>query len=410
MTPATTRSNSMDILYHHRTQGTGAEGVHIAYVIQGLRQHGHVVRVLGPVGREPSQTAGSNPFAEKKGLLPRLLGTVSRHAPQWAFESLEMGYNLAALTKLGLQLRRRPNFIYERHAFFLGAGAVLARLTGTPYLVEVNEVAGHARVRGQFFVQPAKHIERFVFDSADAIIVVSDFLKENIVALGVPADKVFVVPNGVDEALFDPAVARQPARNKFGCDDDTVVVGFVGWFVPWHNLELLIDAFADVAQGRNAKLVLVGDGDLRAELQSQAARRGVGTQLVLPGAVRYEDIPAHVNAMDICVIPGSNSYRSPIKLFEYMAMEKAVVAPDFQPIRRIVDHDQDGLIFAPDDRGQLRRCLERLLDDAELRARLGANARRKILAQHLWRHNAEKVLQIHQRVAGRPSGAEPQSG
>lgn len=389
----------MDILYHHRTQGTGAEGVHIAYVIKGLRQHGHQVRVLGPVAREPGQTAGSNPFAKKQGLLPRLMGAASRHAPQWAFESLELGYNLAALAKLGLQLRQKPNFIYERHAFFMGAGALLARLSGTPYLVEVNEVAGNERVRGQFFVRPAQHIERFVFDSADAIIVVSEFLRQNIVQLGVSPDKVFVVPNGVDETLFDPKLDAAPARKHFGCGPDTVAVGFVGWFVPWHNLELLLDAFADVARDKDAQLVLVGDGTLREALLQQAEQRGISGQLVLPGAVPYEQIPAHIAAMDVCVIPGSNDYRSPIKLFEYMAMQKPVLAPDFEPIRKIVEDGEDGLIFKPADRAQLAQSLSRLIDDAALRARLGENARRKILAQHLWRHNAERVLQIHERIA-----------
>jgi glycosyltransferase involved in cell wall biosynthesis len=88
-------------------------------------------------------------------------------------------------------------------------------------------------------------------------------------------------------------------------------------------------------------------------------------------------------------------------------MQKPVLAPDFEPIRKIVEDGEDGLIFKPADRAQLAQSLSRLIDDAALRARLGESARRKILAQHLWRHNAERVLQIHQRIARGGGGPEP---
>ncbi|MDX2051551.1 MAG: glycosyltransferase family 4 protein [Polyangiaceae bacterium] len=389
----------MNILYHHRTQGTGAEGVHVAYVIKGLRGQGHSVEVVSPNEQEPGDTAGSNPFGKPSGLKRRVLRRVSRAAPQWAFECLELGYNLPALFRLGGKLRRRPSFLYERHAFFLGAGAFLAKKTRTPYMVEVNEVAGEARVRDQILVGPAQKIEAYVFRQADAIIVVSEFLKERITNLGVPAAKIHVVPNGVDETLFDPTRERVDVRGRLGIAPSTVVVGFVGWFVPWHNLELLLNAFADVARGQDARLCLVGDGALKEALLEQAVQLGIDQQLVFPGAVPYSQMPDFVAAMDICVIPGSNAYRSPIKLFEYMAMGKPVVAPFYPPIRSVLEPESEGLIFAPDDRQELAAHLDRLLKDPELRRRMGQKGREKVLAKHLWRHVAERVLNIYQGIS-----------
>ncbi|MEN9578724.1 MAG: hypothetical protein RJA70_1733 [Pseudomonadota bacterium] len=389
----------MKIVYHHRTQGTGAEGVHIAYVIRGLRERGHQVTVVSPTGKDPDQTAGENPFGRKQGLKGRALGALSQRLPQWAFEALEVLYNVPAYLKLR-QSESTPQLVYERHAFFMAAGALYARRRGAPYFIEVNEVSGDERVRKQVFAEPARRFERFVFDRADAILVVSDHLKDRIVALGVPGHKVHVVPNGVDAERFSPVVDGTIVRQRLGLGD-RVVIGFVGWFVGWHNLELLVDAVADISEGRNVALMLVGDGDLKAQLVALAERRGIADRLVLPGAVAHSEIPQHIAAMDICVIPGSNAYRSPLKMFEYMATEKAVVAPDLAPIRRVITSGEHGLLFAPDSRGELASALGQLCDDPSERERLGKAARAKILAQHTWSQVAGQVLQTYETTVQR---------
>lgn len=386
----------MNIIYHHRTQGTGAEGVHIAYVIKGLRELGHQVRVISPNDAEPEHTAGNNPFAAKRGLKARCFAFLSRHAPQFLFEMLELGYNAAAQRKLEQAVQREHiDFIYERNAFFLFAGARLARKHSLPLIVEVNEIAGEQRVRRQFLVGWAKRIEREVFEQADAIIVVSDFLKDRIAQTGIPAAKIHVIPNAVDPREFDPAAAQPHAlRERYGFNPSAVVVGFIGWFVAWHNLELLIEVFARAARGKNVFLFLVGDGGLKGKFQELARQLGIEGQVIFPGAAPYHDIPNYVAAMDVCVIPGSNEYRSPIKLFEYMAMAKAVLAPRLRPIEVIVQDQQDGVLFKSDDPEELLQALQRLLQDTSWRASLGTKARAKILECYTWTHNAQRVIAI----------------
>jgi glycosyltransferase involved in cell wall biosynthesis len=205
--------------------------------------------VVSPGGHEPSETAGANPFAEHGGLKRRIMTRLSRLSPQVIFEGMELAYNLAAYRKLRPQLTlphgtegtSPVDLIYERQAFFLGAGAYLAQWTQTPYFVEVNELAGEKRVRGQVLVSLAKRIERFVFQRADQIIVVSDLLKQKIAESGVDEKKIQVMPNGVDPEIFTPTVDGDGVRREFGIEPSSIVIGFVGWLVPWHSLEMLIE-------------------------------------------------------------------------------------------------------------------------------------------------------------------------
>lgn len=389
----------MNILYHHRTQGTGAEGVHIAYTIKGFRELGHQVRVVCPNRLDPAATAGASPYSVKTGAVARGLHALSRVLPQFLFELLEFLYNGVAYLRLSGTLRAMPvDLLYERYAFFLWVGAWVAKRRRCFYVVEVNEIAGEARVRGQSFPRLAQRLERYTFDRADAIIVVSAFLKQRIEALGVDGQKVHVIPNGVDERLFDPSARSGAVRERLHIGSRDVVVGFVGWFVGWHNLERLVEVFGRVARGMEAKLLLVGDGLLKERLATIARDAGVVDQVLFPGAIPYADIPEYVNAMDVCVIPGSNDYRSPIKLFEYMAMEKAVVAPRLGPIVSVVNDGVHAVLFDQNDAASLEGVLAELLGDRERRVSLGRNARRLVLAQHTWTLNARRIIDIVERA------------
>lgn len=389
----------MNILYHHRTQGTGAEGVHIAYVIKGLRELGHQVDVASPTDKDPSLSAGNSPYAKRIGLKANLLNFISRILPQFCFELLEIFYNFSAVGKLENKIKsRKYQFIYERQAFFLFAGAYIAKKYGLPFVVEVNEVAGEQRVRKQVFTRIAKRIEKKVFLQADAIIVVSEHLKKKIQELGVSGNKIHIVENGVDEVMFDIDLDEQPIRDKYHADKDTLVIGFVGWFVAWHQLDRLIDAVVQIDTNKTVQLWLVGDGDLKQLLIDRAFERGLNNRLVLTGPVPYKQIPRYVKAMDICVIPDSNDYRSPIKMFEYMAMSKTVIAPGYEPITKVIEDGVDGIIFEPQSWQCLAAALERLVKHPDACIEMGARARKKILSKYLWINNAKEVIDIYQDI------------
>jgi glycosyltransferase involved in cell wall biosynthesis len=381
----------MNILFHFRTQGTGAEGVHIAGMAGAFRSLGHRVVFSSPSSIDPTATAGENPFREnRRGLLARL----AARAPGVFFELLEIAYNVFAGFRLGALLRREPfDLIYERHAFFLCITALLAQRHRIPLVVEVNELAGDERVRAAPWLSPvARLADRITFRRARLIVVVSPHLQRRIESMGISTGKILVLPNGVDEQTLEIRAEGASIRQRYH-GENSVIIGFAGWFVPWHRLDALVTQFSILAADDPAlRLMLVGDGPLRQTIEAQAAALGIPDRLILPGPVPHSEMPDYLAAMEICVVPHSNAYRSPIKLFEYMARGRAVVAPRTEPIALIVRHGENGLLFNPEDDNDLRTQLAALIADPDLRRRLGEQSRNDVRKRFTWAQNARELL------------------
>jgi glycosyltransferase involved in cell wall biosynthesis len=386
----------MDFVYHHRTAGRGGEGLHIMHVVQALEAAGHQVGIVSPPGVDPRRTAGAVPLDKGERApagITRLWKWVSCAAPQLLFELAELAYNAFAAAALAAAFARRPRAVlYERYAFFLCAGVWVAKLFGRPVILEVNEVTGIERARPQRALRVMAAIERWVFARADHIVTVSSFLRDQVVARGGRPGCVYVVPNAIDPERFR-AVDPAPVRARLGLDG-CLTVGFVGWFDRWDRLDLLIDAVRELsARHPRLRLLLVGDGPVRGELQTRLERDGLERQVVLTGAVPKADVPAHIGAMDICVLPDSNRFGSPMVLFEFMAMARAVVAPDVPPVRDVVQDGETGLIVSP-GAGSLQQALDRLLADPVLRSTLGQRARAQVLARHTWAATAARIVEL----------------
>ena len=164
--------------------------------------------------------------------------------------------------------------------------------------------------------------------------------------MGISEDKIFVVSNGVNANDFDPFVEESPALVEMLRPEGKIVLGFVGGFVTWHNFEFLLDCFRDlltVCSDCGLVLLLVGDGPQRAEIERRVNSLGLKDHVFFTGYVSHKKINAMIQLMDICIIPHSNDYRSPIKLFEYMAMAKPVVAPRLEPIETVITDGVDGV-------------------------------------------------------------------
>ena len=387
----------MRFVYHHRTQGRGGEGVHIAHVVRALGAAGHEVAVVSPPGVDPLGSAGTAPV-DKSDLpvsgLHRVWRWVSRHWPQAGFEVLEIAYNAYAVLRLQpLLVAGSGIVVYERYAFFLVLSTWLAKRRGLTVLLEVNEVAGVRRARGLVLERLARRMERAVFGRADAVLVVSSFLAAEARRRGADAARIHLLPNAV-EAVGAGAGDRARTRRELGIAD-RIVIGFVGWFDEWDRLDLLVAAFADLHATRpTAHLLLVGDGPVAGRVREDLERRGLGRAVTLTGPVPRVDVPRHLAAMDLGVLPASNPFGSPIALFEMMAAGKAVVAPDVAPVRDVLAHDRTGVIVPQEDPKALGAALGRLLDDAGLRERIGAAARERVADAHTWAANARRIADI----------------
>jgi len=385
----------MNILYSFRTRGVGAESVHISGIAHALEALGHHVDFESPTGNDPRKQAGTNPYSS--GQKTSLLHRIATHLPGFLFEIAEISYNLHATRNIGRRLKQKKyDLIYERHAFFLTATSKIAQKSNIPYVVEVNELVGDERVRKQPLLTPfAKWCDRQTFQRASRIVVVSPHLKRKIIQdHNIPPEKILIHPNAVEAELLEQEPDPTPFQTKFKFKEK-FNVGFVGWFVQWHRLDLLLQAFSQLVRQQPElapNLVLIGDGPLKEELLQQAQKLGIQEHLTFTGPIDHTDVPAMIRAMDIAIIPHSNEFRSPIKLFEYMAQARPVIAPATEPISSVTTHYQDALHFPPLDQNALTQQLLLLATDPQLREKLGNNAREKVETHHTWKHNALHLL------------------
>ncbi len=385
------------VLFHFRTRGTGAEGVHLAGMAHGFAAHGGEVTFISPTGIDPRTSRGDNPFRSKR---ESLLSRLSRRCPRWIFEILELGYNAAAFFRVGRAVFSGDYaFVYERHAFFLWITAWLADWLDFPLVVEVNELAGDARIRAQpSFAGLVAWADRFVFERAALVIVVSPHLARRAMERGAKAVRVLILPNAVEAEVAHRPVDREMRsrlRERWAIRDTDVVIGFVGWFVEWHRLDRLVEVLGRLAKrGLPVKLMLVGEGPLKEPLIAQATAAGVLDRLIWTGSVSHDEVGTIISAFDIAVVPHSNDYRSPIKLFEYWAAGCAVVAPQVEPVEAVAGLEGNAAqLFDAESAESLEHALATLAADADLRARLGAAGKALVQEKHTWDKNAARVLE-----------------
>lgn len=395
----------MRVLYHHRTQGRGVEAVHILGMCRGLRECGYQVEICGPPGVEV--TEASTPGVGGKSRW----GWIARNLPQTLFELLEIGYNLAAVPRLVRRVRElRPDFLYERYALYNAAGVLAARLTGTPLVLEINETVDVDRERqGKRLTMSglARWFERRIFRGAAGIVAVSGYLRAQAVARGVAPERVQVTPNAVDPAWFDPArFSGRKIREKLGWTGATVV-GFAGSFARWHRIDLLIRAFAHLApEHPELRLLLIGDGLYRPATEELVRELGIPDRVLFTGRVSHTEIPSYLGALDIGVMPASNVFGSPMKVFEYMAMGRPTLAPRLGPLEEAIRDGEHGYLFEPNSEAALTGCLRALVSDPDRMRRMGEAARAKVLGEHQWVHNARTTLSLLPHLQGAPAPEE----
>ena len=385
MAPA---SRPLRILYHHRIVSKDGQAVHVQEIVHALRELGHEVLLVGPRWMETQS------FGFEGGLITRL----KRVIPRAGYELLEYGYNVVAALRLTAAIRRfRPDVIYERYNLYFIASTWVRRFMRLPLLLEVNAPIYYERGRYDGLGLPAlaRHTERLAWRKASLVLPVTQVLASMVAAEGVPANCLVVIPNGIDWAKFEPVPDLAAAKRALGLDG-RVVLGFTGFMRDWHGLDQLVDV---VAAAPDRFLLLVGDGPARASVEQRARELGVAERVRVTGIVAREAVAAHVAAFDVALQPDVVAYASPLKLFEYLALGRAIVAPDKPNIREILTDNDNALLFPPGDSAAMARAIEHLCGDAAARGRLGAAARATIEARGLtWLSNAKTIVALAGRL------------
>ena len=383
----------MKILYHHRTRGTDAQLVHIREIVKAFREIGHQVDLAALVDIEDTS---SDPKREADEAWWK---KVARRIPL-AYEAIQLAYNAAGIVILWRHTRRmKPDFIYERYAMFNFAGVAVAYLMGIPIVMEVNSPFAIEQQRdGEIrAVKLALWMERVICNAATKVIVVSTPLKRIMTGLGVKEERLALVPNGVNLGQFGAAEAEEDEDlgTPLGLEE-SVVIGFIGWFRNWHGLTTLLEAYdREHLSDLGAKVLLIGDGPMMPQLRRYVTTHNLERDVIFTGPLPHEEMHRYARLMDVAVQPAANEYCCPMKILEYMAMAKPIVAPRQENICELLEDGKDALLFEPGDPKSLGTALRKITGDRQLRKEMGKNAARAILErEYLWTRNAEMVVEM----------------
>ena len=388
----------MRILYHHRTASKDGQAVHIEELVGALRELGHEVRVAGP--------AGGGAMGEDATWVHRLKSAL----PKWAYELLELAYSLIAYRRLSAVAGDwRPDFIYERYNLFLLAGVMLKRRLGIPLLLEVN--APLAEERGRFgglgLPMLARWVEAATWRGADVVLPVTKVLAQYVTAAGVSHERIAVIPNGINRAHFSSAPSESDAKSALGLTD-SLVLGFTGFVRDWHGVDRVIRWMASEDAPANTVLMVVGDGPAREELEALASQLELQGRVRFTGVIDRNRVPEHVAAFDVALQPAVVAYASPLKLFEYLALGKPVIAPRQPNIEEVLRNGDNALLFDAGEAGALELALTRLCADARLRAKLADRSANTIDRLDLtWLGNARRVCKLAEDVSRKAAKGRP---
>jgi glycosyltransferase involved in cell wall biosynthesis len=402
--PLLTSEGSPDIAYIYpyplNRDFSGGATTHFRGFLDGVAENEGTCRVL---------SGCELPFA-----LPFPVAQIPPRRKWFVFsESFTLSYNWQfASDARKLLVGEKPRVIYQRHGRFVVAGVLLARALGVPFVLEYNGsevwIADHwdpAR-----FAPWLRMAEEIALWGASTIVVVSEALKTELITHGLPPERILVNPNGVDPSKFHPHCGdRDKLRRGFGFDAHHIVVAFVGTFSYWHGVPVLQEAIqrllgegipgrASDPVANNLRFLLIGVGPLQAEMRAALREYEEQGRVVFAGVVPHDEVPAYLDAADILASPhvpmpdGRPFIGSPTKLFEYMAMAKAIVASRLDQLETVLTHNETALLVRPGDAEELAEAIVAAAANCDLRTRLGRNARAAAMANHTWKRNAANTL------------------
>ena len=284
-----------------------------------------------------------------------------------------------------------------------------ARKLGLPLVYEIRAFWEDAAVgngtgrEGSLRYRATKAIETWAVHRADAVAVICEGLRGDLIARGVPADKIMVSPNGVDLGLFgDPPPPDEALRAKLGLAG-AEVVGFIGSFYDYEGIDDLIAAMPALAAARpDAHLLLVGGGPRADALKAQAEASPVADRVHFVGRVPHAEVERYYSLIDILCYPRKKmrltDLVTPLKPLEAMAQRRLVAASDIGGHRELIRDGETGTLFAPDDPAAIAASLAGLFADrAQWEARREAG-RRFVEQERDWASNARRYLPVYQRV------------
>lgn len=356
-----------------------AHGIQIMKACEAFAKSGHAIELVVPNRWTPIAESQFAYYSIKKQFPVRRIFTLDW--VRWGYVGFLMQTLSFAISAARYVRSVRCDVVYGRDEMVLA----VALLFGARNVVwESHDGSWNA-------------FARFVARRAAALIVVSRGGKEVYEKRGVPADKIFAAPNGVDLDDFSRVESREVSRERLGLSQDARIVLYAGRLDGWKGSAVLLDAAAYLPPG--VLVVVVGGEERQVRELSEKY-----TRVRFLGYHPYRELPNNLAAADVLVLPNtdeseiSKTFTSPLKLLAYMASGKPIVASDLPSIREIVD-EHSAFLVRPDDARALAQGIVQVLNDAERARALGERAQ-ELVRQHDWSTRAERIAEhLRDRIA-----------
>lgn len=310
----------------------------------------------------------------------------------------------------------KPDLVYARLSGYTVAPLLLARFWRSPYFVEINsQMALDAQLRGhsRFSLAVIRRVEEMNCRRADRIFAVTGRIRDRMIAeYGLEPEKVIVTGNGANTDLFLPR-ARDDCRRALGIHHTGPIVGFVGNLVYWQGIDQLVAAAPSIVRAvPDILFLIVGDGAEYASLTSRVDAAGIRDHFSFTRSVPYDQVPTYIGACDICTAPFTGKRNvatglSPLKIYEYLACGRPVVASAIEDIRVVLDRSGGGVTTPIDEPCALATAVIAMLASPERMREMGTSGSEYVRRHHSWQSIAERITREASRggeVMIRPVG------
>jgi len=344
--------------------------------------HGRVIDpMVSPHGQSISNAEQTGKRTWIKKLVPPILWQTLRDVSLIRHERRNLEHILAVIQS------EEVDIVFERSSYMSSSGYKASKLSGKPYYLEVNSPFVEQRIAlsGRSLLNAYAH--RIEVEKGRALTkgycvsqVLVDFYGSR---YGYNTKALKSIPNAVEESWLDRPVDKQ--------DNAEVVIGFVGSIMAYHGVDMLLQAFRNAAESLGQiRLLIVGDGHMLETYKDWVRENQLDDKVHFTGSVPFDRVPQQIAKMDICVNPKHSWYGSPIKLFEYGAMKRAIIAANEAPIAEVITHGSDGLLIRPEV-SDLTKAIVDLASDYQLRNSLSESFYHRVKTLHTWQKNVQAI-------------------
>ncbi|HHV24874.1 MAG TPA: glycosyltransferase family 4 protein [Methanosarcina sp.] len=359
-------------------------------------------------------------FTAGRSSLSNLDNVRSYYIPPGSFFSLTVNYFSSSISLLGSETfdvlyTRNPNFGFLAGLFCkTRCKKIIYELNGIPEdeknlfrtkykRDKSSEPEKKSNFPNPYFSAHAR-LKLFILKKAlefsDRIIAVTPGIKTSLEkAYNIPGEKIVVVSNGANTSLFKP-LEQEACRKTLGLDLEFPYVCFVGNLAPWQGVEYLVQAAPSIlSRFPECRFLIVGDGVMKYDLLELCLELGVEDRFIFTGVVAYDRVPLYINASDICTAPfifarNSKIGLSPLKLYEYMACGKPVIASGISGVSNVLEASGGGIHVPPENPAALAEGILKLLENPELRVKLGSKGLNYVTENYSWYSVAKKVNEV----------------